>query len=121
MSIQSKIRATSETVVCDSEIQHQRYRARRVGKLGRHFNIPTMLTHAFSYVLCLDLCVVRKRSASCSTTKFIFATSHGLHVVVNAYSLKVKIHSNVAVKPLDLSKTSILRMRKRISHSMLRH
>jgi hypothetical protein len=45
----------TETVVCDGEIQHQRHRARRVGKLGLQFNIPTMSTPAFSYVLCLDL------------------------------------------------------------------
>ena len=63
MSIQIEVRATSETVVGDAEIQHQRHRARRVRKVGRQLNIPTMSTPAFSYVLRLDvMCCAEKVS-----------------------------------------------------------
>jgi hypothetical protein len=43
VSIKIKVRTTSETVVGDVEIQHQRQRARRVRKVGSQPNIPTML------------------------------------------------------------------------------
>ncbi len=59
MSIKIKVRATSETVVGDVEIQHQRDRARRVRKVGSQLKTPTIPTPAFSscvvfwlYVLC---------------------------------------------------------------------
>ncbi len=35
----------------DAEIQHKRHRARRVRKVGRQLDVPTMMTPAFSYVL----------------------------------------------------------------------
>jgi hypothetical protein len=35
----------------DTKIQHQKHRARRVRKVGRQLNIPTMPTPALSYVL----------------------------------------------------------------------
>jgi hypothetical protein len=50
VSIKIKVRATSETVVGDAEIQHQRYRTRRVRKVGSQLNIPKMPTPALSYV-----------------------------------------------------------------------
>jgi hypothetical protein len=50
VSIQIKVRTTSETVVGDEEIQHQSHRDHRVVKVDRQFNIPTMSTPAFSYV-----------------------------------------------------------------------
>jgi hypothetical protein len=63
VSIQIKVKATSETVVDDAEIQHQRHRARRVGKVGRQLNIPTMSTPAFSNVLRLGfMCGTEKVS-----------------------------------------------------------
>ena len=51
MSIKIKVRATSETVVGDAEIQHLRHRARRVRKVGSQLNVPTMPTPAFSHLL----------------------------------------------------------------------
>jgi hypothetical protein len=51
VSIKIKVRATSETVVGDAEIQHHRHQARRVRKVGSQLNIPTMPTTAFGYVL----------------------------------------------------------------------
>ena len=42
MSVKTRVRATSETVVGDAEVQHQRHRARRIRKVGCQLNIPTM-------------------------------------------------------------------------------
>ena len=55
MSVKTRVRAASETVVGDAEIQHQRHRARRVRKVGRQLNIPTMSTPAFSNVFRLGV------------------------------------------------------------------
>ena len=52
MSIKIKVRATSETVLDDVEIQHQRRRDRLVRKVGSQVNVPTMTTPSFSHVLC---------------------------------------------------------------------
>jgi hypothetical protein len=56
------VRTTSETVEGDTEIHHQRHRSRRVRKVGRQIDIPTMSTPALSYVLLrLDfMCCVEK-------------------------------------------------------------
>ncbi len=51
MSVKTRVRATSETVVGDPEIQYQRSRIHRVHKVGRQFKIPTTSTPVFSYVL----------------------------------------------------------------------
>ncbi len=57
MPVKTRVSATSETVVGDVEIQHQRHRARRVRKVGRQLNIPTMPTPAVSYVShCHGMC-----------------------------------------------------------------
>jgi hypothetical protein len=43
--------STSETVVVDVEIHHQRYRTHLARKVGRQLNITTMSTPTFSHVL----------------------------------------------------------------------
>ena len=61
MSIQIKVRTTSETVVDDVEIHHQRQRVRHVSKVVRELNIPTMptmTTPTFSYVLRCMCCEI---------------------------------------------------------------
>ncbi len=63
MSVKTRVRSTSETVVGDEEIQHQRHRARRIRNVDRQINIPTMSTSVFSYVLHVDFkCCVEKVS-----------------------------------------------------------
>ncbi len=47
--------STSETVVYDAEVQYQRHRTRRVRKVGRQLDIPTMSTPDFSNMLCLGV------------------------------------------------------------------
>ena len=70
VSIKIKVRATSETVVGDAEIQHQRHRARRVRKVGHQLNIPTMSTPAFSNVVRLGFMrCTEKVTASYSTAQ----------------------------------------------------
>ncbi len=51
MSIKTRVRVTTETVVDDTDIQQQRYRDRRVRKVTHQINIPEMSTPAFSHVL----------------------------------------------------------------------
>ncbi len=55
MAVKTRVRATSETVVGDAEVQHQRHRARRVRKVGHQLKIPTMSTPAFNNVLRLGV------------------------------------------------------------------
>ena len=50
MSIQIKVRATSETVVGDPKVQDQSHRSHRVPKVVNQL-IPTIPTPAFSYML----------------------------------------------------------------------
>jgi hypothetical protein len=42
VSVKTRVRATSETVVGDEEIQYQRYRTLRFRDVVRQVNIPTM-------------------------------------------------------------------------------
>jgi hypothetical protein len=63
VSVKTRVRATSETVVGDAEVQHQRHQARRVRKVGSQLNMPTMSTPAFSNVLRLGfMCGTEKVS-----------------------------------------------------------
>ena len=55
MVVKTRVRTTSETVVVDEEIQHQRHRAPRVHKVGLQLDIPTMSTPAFSNMLRLGV------------------------------------------------------------------
>jgi hypothetical protein len=63
VSVKTRVRATYETVVVDVEVHHQRHRVRRVRKVGRQLNIPTMSTPTFSNVLRLGfMCGTEKVS-----------------------------------------------------------
>ena len=53
MSVKTRVRATSETVVGDVEIQHQRHRARRVRKMGSQLNVPKNAEKGLLFVLFL--------------------------------------------------------------------
>ncbi len=53
--VKTRVRTTSETVVVDEEIQHQRHRSHRVLKVGHQLNIPTMSKPDFSHVLQRDV------------------------------------------------------------------
>ncbi len=51
MTVKTRVRGTSETVVGDAEVEHQSHRDRRVHKECFQLDIPTMSTPAFSNVL----------------------------------------------------------------------
>ena len=51
MAVKTRVRATSETVVGDEEVQDQWHRARHVQKVSFQLDIPTMSTPTFSNVL----------------------------------------------------------------------
>ena len=47
----------------DTEIQHQRHRARRIRKVSRELDVPTMLTPTFDDLLCFYfMCCAEKVS-----------------------------------------------------------
>ena len=51
MSINTRVRATSESVMGDAEVQHQRHRARLVREVTRELDVPTSLTPAPYHLL----------------------------------------------------------------------
>jgi hypothetical protein len=53
--VKTRVRAASETVTVDVEVQDKRNRTRRVRKVGRQLDIPTMSTPAFSNALRLGV------------------------------------------------------------------
>ncbi len=55
MTVKTRVRGTSETVVDDVEVHHQRHRTHLVRKVGHQLDIPTMSTPAFSNVLRLGV------------------------------------------------------------------
>ncbi len=52
MSIDTRVRATSSTLMCDAEVQHQRHRTRRVREVTSQLDVPTSLTPAPGHLLC---------------------------------------------------------------------
>ncbi len=63
MSIKIRARVTSETVVDDVEVHHQRHRTRHICKVGGQFDVPTILTPTFSHLLCFQfVCCTEKVS-----------------------------------------------------------
>jgi hypothetical protein len=61
MPIKIMVRPTSETVVVDVEIQHQRHRVRCVRKIDNQLNVPTIPTPAFSHLYCLEFACCSKK------------------------------------------------------------
>jgi hypothetical protein len=53
--VKTRVRATSETVMVDVEVHHQRHRTHRARKVGLQLDIPTLSTPAFSDMLCLGV------------------------------------------------------------------
>ena len=51
MAVNTRVRATSESVVGDAEIQHQRHQTRRIREVTSQLNVPTSLTPAPSHLL----------------------------------------------------------------------
>ncbi len=93
MSVKTRVRATSETIVGDAEIQHQRQRVHHVRKVDRQFNIPTISTPAFSYVLCLDfMCCVEKVSQLLNHQVSLFGTRmHGTSTEMVSHRIQMKL------------------------------
>ena len=60
MSIYIRVRATSESVVGDVEIQHQRHRIRRIREVTSQLDVPTSFTPAPSHLLCFYFVVCAK-------------------------------------------------------------
>ena len=57
MSINTRVRASAKTVVCDVEIQHQRDWSRRIREVSSQLDVPTLLTPTSSHLL-FSLCVL---------------------------------------------------------------
>ena len=51
MSINTRVRTTSPSIMGHAEVQHQRHRARRVRKVTRELDVPTSLTPAPNHLL----------------------------------------------------------------------
>ena len=51
MSINTRVRATSESVVVDVEIQDQRYRTRHIQEVTSQLDVPTSVTPVPSHLL----------------------------------------------------------------------
>jgi hypothetical protein len=61
VSINIRIRDTSETDVVNTEVLHQRHRVRRVRKVGSELYVPTMMTPASRHLVCLNfVCCTEK-------------------------------------------------------------
>ena len=52
VSIKTRVRATSESVVGDAEVHHQTHRTRRVHEVTNQLDVPTSLTPVPSHLLC---------------------------------------------------------------------
>ena len=52
VSINTRVRSTSESVVGDTEVQSQRHRTHRVREVTRQLDVPTSLTPHASHLLC---------------------------------------------------------------------
>jgi hypothetical protein len=57
--------------MCDVKVLHQRHWSHRIREVANQLDVPTILTRTSSLATCcvFTLCVVRKRSASWSTTQ----------------------------------------------------
>jgi hypothetical protein len=53
--VKTRVKTTSETVVVDVEVQHQRHRTHHVRKVYVQLDIPTMSTPVFSNVFRLGV------------------------------------------------------------------
>jgi hypothetical protein len=51
MAVNTRVRATPESVVGDAEIQHSRHRTRRIREVPSQLDVPTSLTPAPSHLL----------------------------------------------------------------------
>jgi hypothetical protein len=92
VAVKTRVRATSETVVGDVEVQY--HRTRLVRKVGRQLDIPTMSTPAFSNVLCLGvMCGVEKVSQLINhTVMSLFGTRmRGTSTVMVSHRIQLKI------------------------------
>jgi len=49
--VSTRVRATSPTLMCDAQVQHQRHRTRRVREVTSQLNVPTSLTPDPSHLL----------------------------------------------------------------------
>ncbi len=52
--MKTRVRGTSETVMGDTEIQHQRHRARLIRKVSLELDVPTMMSPTFNNLLFFD-------------------------------------------------------------------
>jgi hypothetical protein len=50
-SINTRVRATSKSFVCDAEIQHQRHRAHHIREVASQLDVPTSMTPAPGHLL----------------------------------------------------------------------
>ncbi len=63
-AIQTRVKATSPTLMCDSEVQNQRHQTLRLREVDIQINVPTSLTPTPSHLLSFNLvgCVKEVRN-----------------------------------------------------------
>jgi hypothetical protein len=63
VSIKTRVRTTSKSVVGDAEVQDQRQRAHRLREVVSQLDVPTLLTLTPSHLLCFNfVCCAEKVS-----------------------------------------------------------
>ena len=77
MVVKTRVRAASETVTVDVEVQDKRNRTRRVRKVGRQLDIPTMSTPAFSNALRLGVMRGTEKVEFARKNMFFFPRGNG--------------------------------------------
>jgi len=79
MVIESRVRATSPTVMCDTEVHHQRHRVCRVRQLGIQMYVPTILNPGFTHLLRFrfDRCAKKVSKLLDRPVMFLFDTRVG--------------------------------------------
>ena len=79
MVVNTRVRGTSPTVMCDVEVQHQGYRTRLTLEVTTQLDVPTSLTPAPSHMLCFyfEGCVKEVRKLINHPVVSLFGTRVG--------------------------------------------
>ncbi len=87
MAVKTRVRATSETVMGDVEVQHQRHRVRHVLKVGRAFLKPEWAVQVQRWSPISSMVMVNKESLS-ETSRPVFISTVGPDLSQPTHRLK---------------------------------